>query len=448
MNRRSKRLETAFCRIFLQADWLTRGRALAYCRILAFYGWGLFLSIIVVSHWGTNFEGQPICADFVSFWAASRQVLDGHLAELYDSAKHHLVELSAFPGLSFGNFAFYYPPTFLLVCLPLALVPYRLSVALFLILTGTVFVRAMRRLLPQRWALLPILAFPGLVIGVANGQNGLLTGALFGWAMVLLAEHPFVAGLCLGGLVIKPQLLVAAPVVLLCARRWPAVAGGICSGLGLIAVSWLAFGATGWNGFLHMSHEAQGAFSHGYVQSWKMQSVFAAAHLLHAPGWLAYGAQIMAAGLALGLAGWLAARLRGCAAELGEHGAASGQVAVMIAAMPFCSPFLLDYDLACLAFPMGWLLLQAQRTGWWSGEKFVLFLAYFYLLGARLFAELTYIGPTPPVCAALLFVLARRIAPEEWLRLKTAVMSKPGLFSRRQVQVSVVPAHGRGDVQA
>ncbi|BCK75607.1 hypothetical protein AA0242T_0557 [Acetobacter aceti NRIC 0242] len=448
MDRRPKRLKAALGRALLQADWLNRGRALAYCRILGVYGWGLFLSIIVVSHWGTDFEGQPICADFVSFWAASRQVLQGHVAEVYDSAKHHLVELSAFPGLSFGNFAFYYPPTFLLVCVPLALVPYRLSVALFLILTGTLFVRALRWLLPQRWALLPILAFPGLVIGVANGQNGLLTGSLFGWAMVLLAEHPFVAGLCLGGLVIKPQLLVAAPVVLLCARRWRAVAGGICSGLGLIAASWLAFGASGWNGFLRMSHEAQGAFSHGYVQSWKMQSVFAAAHLLHAPAWLAYGAQITAAVSALSLAGWLAAHLRRRVAELGERAVASGQVAVMIAAMPFCSPFLLDYDLACLAFPMGWLLLQAQRTGWWSGEKFVLFLAYIYLLGARLFAELTHVGPTPIICAALLCVLARRIAPDKWSDLKRIILSKTTRLSRRHLETAPVATRGNGGVQA
>ncbi|MFT8896986.1 MAG: glycosyltransferase family 87 protein [Acetobacter sp.] len=448
MDRRPKRLKAALGRAFLQADWLNRGRALAYCRILGVYGWGLFLSIIVVSHWGTDFEGQPICADFVSFWAASRQVLQGHVAEVYDSAKHHLVELSAFPGLSFGNFAFYYPPTFLLVCVPLAVVPYRVSVALFLILTGTLFVRALRRLLPQRWALLPILAFPGLVIGVANGQNGLLTGSLFGWAMVLLAEHPFVAGLCLGGLVIKPQLLVAAPVVLLCAGRWRAVAGGICSGLGLIAASWLAFGAAGWNGFLRMSHEAQGAFSHGYVQSWKMQSVFAAAHLLHAPAWLAYGAQITAAVSALSLAGWLAAYLRRRVADLDERMVASGQVAVMIAAMPFCSPFLLDYDLACLAFPMGWLLLQAQRTGWWSGEKFILFLAYIYLLGARLFAELTHVGPTPIICAALLCVLARRIAPDKWSDLKQIIVSKTNRFSRRHPEAAPVATRSSGGVQA
>lgn len=448
MDRRPKRLKSALGRAFLQAEWLTPGRALAYCRILGFYGWGLFLSIIVVSHWGADFEGQPICADFVSFWAASRQVLQGHLAEVYDSAKHHLAELSAFPGLSFGNFAFYYPPTFLLLCVPLALLPYRLSVALFLILTATAFVRALRRLLPQRWALLPILAFPGLVIGVANGQNGLLTGSLFGWAMVLLAGHPFLAGLCLGGLVIKPQLLVAAPVVLLCARRWRAIAGGMCSGLGLIAASWLAFGHAGWGGFLHMSHEAQGAFSHGYVQAWKMQSVFAAAHLLHAPAWMAYGAQIMAAVAALSIAGWLAACLRRRSADLGEVTAASGQVAVIIAAMPFCSPFLLDYDLACLAFPMGWLVLQTRRTGWWSGEKFVLFLAYIYLLGARLFAELTHIGPTPLISAALLLVLARRIAPEEWLGLRRRIVSWAGRLNRSEPDVSPVSEPGRAGVQA
>ncbi|NHN89276.1 glycosyltransferase family 87 protein [Acetobacter conturbans] len=415
----AKGLKTVAGRVFLQANWLTRGRALAYCRIFGLYGWGLFLSIIVVSHGGKNFEGLPICSDFVSFWAASSQVLHGHSAEVYDAVKHHQAELAAFSDFSFGNFAFYYPPTFLLVCLPLALAPYRLSLAVFLILTAIAFVGALRRLLPQRWALMPILAFPGLVIGVANGQNGLLTGALFGWAMVLMRARPFLAGLCLGCLVIKPQLLVAAPLVLLCARRWWAIAGGLCSGSMIFAVSWVVFGSSGWNGFFHMSHEARVVFEHGYVQAWKMQSVYAAVNLLCGREWLAYAVQGMATVMALSLAGWLAARSRALPRNARSIGAP--EMAVMIAAMPFCSPFLLDYDVACLAFPLGWVLLQARDTGWWSGEKFVLFVTYAYLLGARLFGGLTHIGPTPLVATALLFVVARRIAPREWLRLRHGV---------------------------
>ncbi|MFT8717770.1 glycosyltransferase family 87 protein [Acetobacter sp.] len=409
---------------FLRANWLTRGRALAYCRIFGFYGWGILLVILVRSHGGKNFEGQPVCADFVSFWAASWQLLHGHTAEIYDGAKHHLAELALFPGLSFGNFAFYYPPTFLLFCAPLALVPYRLSVALFLIATTTFFVQAFRRLLPQNWALMPVLAFPGLVICVINGQNGLLTGGLLGWAMVLLASHPFLAGGCLGCLVIKPQLLLAAPVILLCSRRWWAIAGGMFGSGVLILASWMAFGTAGWEGFLHMSQEARGVFEHGYVQAWKLQSVFAAVTLLHGPQWLAYVVQILAMGTALSLTGWLATCLRSNGSGWDAQTRATGQMALLIAVMPFCSPFLLDYDLACLAFPMGWIVAQAVRSGWWSGEKFVLFLAYIYLLGARLFSQFTHIGLTPIVAGALLLVLARRIAPDAWTRLKAGMMRK------------------------
>lgn len=97
---------------------------------------------------------------------------------------------------------------------------------------------------------------------------------------------------------------------------------------------------------------------------------------------------------------------------------------------------------------MGWLLLQALRTGWWSGEKFVLFLAYIYLLGARLFAELTHVGPTPFICAALLCVLARRIAPDMWLHLKQIVVSKADWFSRRQPDAAPVATRDNGGVQA
>lgn len=410
--------------VFLRAPWLTRGRALAYCSIAGLYGWGLFLGMCLFSHYGKNFGGQPICADFVSFWTASLQTLQGHLPEVYDRTKHHMAELAAFKGLSFGNFAFYYPPTYLLVCLPLALLPYSLSLLTFLVVTMTAFVRAMRRLLPQDWALMPILAFPGLILGVATGQNGLLTGALFAWAAVLLSTSPFCAGACLGLLVIKPQLLGTVPVVLLCAHRWRAIAGGLCSGVLMLGLSWVAFGRVGWSGFLRMSHEARAVFEFGYVEAWKMQSVFAAVRLLHGPLWLAYGMQAAMAGVALVVSGWLVACLRRATATYDGWTIATGQISVMIAAMPFCSPFLLDYDLACFAVPMAWIAREGLRGSWWSGEKFVLFVGYAYLLSARLIAEGTLINPTPPVATALLFVLARRIAPERWRQVRRLVTTR------------------------
>jgi hypothetical protein len=83
-----------------------------------------------------------------------------------------------------------------------------------------------RRRKVHRWAILPILVFPGTLVNTGHGQNGFVTAACFGWSMVLSRRRPFLAGACLGFLVIKPHLLLAAPVVLLTARRWTVIAGG------------------------------------------------------------------------------------------------------------------------------------------------------------------------------------------------------------------------------
>ncbi|WP_242011920.1 glycosyltransferase family 87 protein [Acetobacter oeni] len=342
--------------------------------------------------------------------------------------------------MSFGNFAFFYPPTFLLTCTPLALLPYGVSASLWLGTASVAYVSALRRILPWRWALIPILAFPGFVIDFTNGQNGLLTAALLGWSMMLMRQRPFVAGLCLGCLVIKPQLLVAAPVILLCTRQWRTIAGGIVSGGGLIVASWIAFGTVAWSGFFRMGHSARVTFEMGYVSFWKMQSVFTAVRLLHGNVSLAYVLQTTTTVFVFFLVGWLSWRMNLKNGNGSFAGDCAPEIALMIAALPFCTPFLLDYDLACLAFPMAWLFIQGRSTEWLPGEKIILFLAYIYLLGARLFGMATLVCPTPFIASALLLAIARRMAPAECAHaisgFKYAIRERSIFVRKRQVSVS------------
>jgi hypothetical protein len=77
-----------------------------------------------------------------------------------------------------------------------------------------------------------------------------------------------------------------------------------------------------------------------------------------------------------------------------------------------CTPFLLDYDLVCLAIPLAWIAAQVPRTGWFGWEKIVLLAAYLLPLVARLLGWITGIGITPIVMAALLWITLRRVAAE------------------------------------
>ena len=68
---------------------------------------------------------------------------------------------------------------------------------------------------PTTWLwLLLALAFPAVLINIGHGQNGFLTAALLGGALVVLDRRPLVAGILFGLLVYKPQYGLMIPLVL------------------------------------------------------------------------------------------------------------------------------------------------------------------------------------------------------------------------------------------
>src|SRR6201996_4777986 len=115
--------------------WLTADRARSYSLILlAFYaiatiGW------IALSNGLVDRNGKPIGTDFSSFYAAGRMALEGHAAAVYDMAAHYAREQQIF-GAATPYYGWLYPPIFLLIAAPLALLPYPLAPLLW---QGTTF---------------------------------------------------------------------------------------------------------------------------------------------------------------------------------------------------------------------------------------------------------------------------------------------------------------------
>ncbi len=314
---------------------------------------------------------------------------------------HQAEQRALFPSLASQSvyFAFFYPPTFLLLLLPFALLPYLAALALWLGTGFSALFICLRRLLPQGWAILPIVAFPDVLIDAGNGQTGFLSGACFGASMVLAQRRPFLAGACLGILVFKPHLLLEAPVALLAARRWAVMAGAATSALALAGLSLLVLGPDSWRAFLHIAPLARTTleqtrlFDPGLVQS-----VFGAVRVLGGSIPLAYALQIPASLLATLLL------LRSAYRRPGAH----AEGALLIAATLLGTPYLVDYDLVCLALPIAWVMREAQRTQWIAWEKIVLLLAYTLPLFARELAVIAAVPVAPLALTALLLVVARR----------------------------------------
>lgn len=182
--------------VFLRdAAWLSADRAEAYVRVVA-----VMLAIVAVG-WvslprdGVTVADFPLGSDFVSFWAASGLALEGRPEAVYDPAAHYAVQRIAVPATDESYYVFLYPPVFLLACLPLAALPHLRSLPTRLGITGLACWRCLRALLPQRWAALPILAYPAVLMNAGHGQNGLPSTACFGAAMLALDRRPVLAAL-------------------------------------------------------------------------------------------------------------------------------------------------------------------------------------------------------------------------------------------------------------
>jgi hypothetical protein len=379
------------------APWLTPARARLWCGALAVAVLASLLVLVGTTRDGIAINDMPIGGDFLSFWAASDLALAGRPAESYDPAPHVAVHMRVFPAIE-GYFAFFYPPMFLLLCLPLSLLPYGASLAVWLATTGGAWAIAMRALLPPHWGILPVLAFPAAIINIRYGQNGFLSAALFAGGAALLDRRPVLAGVLLGGLAFKPHLAVAVPFVLAAAGRWPAFIACGATAAGFAALSWLVLGTETWVAFREGSALARRALEEGWVSPEKMISLFSGVRLMGGQVALAYTLQAALSAAVLTVAVQVARQRPGGAAE----------VALMAAAAMLATPFLLDYDLVVTAVPLAWMLVAGSRGGFLPWEKVLLLLLLVWPLVTRLAVEASGFPVAVPVSALLFALVVRR----------------------------------------
>ncbi len=389
-------------RALRQADWLSADRALAYCRLFSaavlIFGLaaqaGIFLPALADPHW------RPIASDFDPFWSGARLALQGHPVLAYDMPAIRAVEASA-AQTSGGLFYYLYPPVWMLLCLPFAALPYILALPAFLAAGYIAFVFSLRALVPRGWPLLPVIVFPAAILNATIGQNGFVTASCFAGAMLLLDRRPALAGACLGLLVFKPQLAIGIPLALLLAWRLRALAACAVMAVSLLAMSWLVLGAGAWRAFFAATPFIQSILWDPGIWP-KLVSVFTGVRLLGGSRALAGAVQAASGAAGLVALGWVAWRRPGAGAE----------VATLVAAAMLCTPYLMDYDLVCLAVPMAWLVSRGVAAGWLGYEKIMLVLCFVLPLAARNGNLAIGVSVMPVALAALLCVIVARVKQE------------------------------------
>lgn len=383
----------------VEANWLTASRANRFARIIlagvcaGVGGWLAF------SHGGLDPGGKPVGTDFVSFWTASRLALEGRPEAAWDPSTHFAQQTALFgPGIAYARFL--YPPTFLLICLPLALLPYFASLATWLSVTFYGYFRALRVYSPELPAV-AALAFPAVLINGAHGQNGFLSAALIGGALGLMNRRPALAGVLLGMMAYKPHLAAMLPIALLFSGRMTTLIAAALTALTFCGLSFLVFGEASWLGFFADLGQAQADMESNFNVNERMQSFLAAVRLLHGPLGLAYGVQAAAATCAA-IALY---RLRRKAFRRPAEAPAA------VCACLTSSPYLFDYDLTLLAIPLVWLTAEGRRTGFRPGEKSILAIGFLLPLVSRLAAIGIGLPLAPVVIGAIFALVIRRAIP-------------------------------------
>lgn len=383
--------------ILRDADWFDSARAKNYARMLAAIAGLGVLALFLVSTGGVDPRGEPLGTDFSNFWSASKLALAGHPASVYDMAAQYAVQKEAF-GPQTGFYPFFYPPIYLLICWPLAALPYVTALVIWVLTTGYLYQNVVRRIGDGAIGLVPVLAFPAVFVTVGHGQNALLTTAILGAAILDLDRKPVYAGVLLGLLAFKPHLAVLAPIALIATGRWRTLFAAAATAFVLASLSLAAFGLDSWKAFFAAAPMAKAVLDDELMGVEKLQSVFGAVRLLGGGAHLAYVFQTLAA-IAATLTLVVVVRRNRSVLVFG---------ATLATAAALTSPYFLDYDLALLAIPLAWAAAQGVRSGFLPWEKTIL-LAAFALPGvSRGIAAALHVPLGPFVIALLLWAVARR----------------------------------------
>jgi alpha-1,2-mannosyltransferase len=398
-------------RLFRSGRWLTAERARNYSLILlAFYAIAI-VGWIALSSGLTDPNGKPIGTDFSSFYAAGSLVLEGRANDVYDMAAHYARERQIF-GDATPYYGWLYPPFFLFVVAPLALLPYSLALAVWQGASFALYLAVIAAILRPirndgtiaRLWLLAAAAFPAAFVNLGHGQNGFLTAGLFGAALAMLAPRPLLSGVLFGLMAYKPQFGLLIPIALLAGGQWRTFLGAGITVIALAGAATLAFGPEVWRAFAASTETSRTLLlEQGNVGFEKLQSVFAAVRMWGGGVSLAYVAQAAASVIAL-LSVVYAWRAGGTWRACGDRNL---KAALLIITTLLASPHVLDYDLTILAPAIAFMVASCWPDDFRDDDISALAAAWFAPLFARAIAGATGV-PLGLIVVAMLYFLAMR----------------------------------------
>ncbi|HZC57626.1 MAG TPA: glycosyltransferase family 87 protein [Xanthobacteraceae bacterium] len=383
-------------------DWLMRERVRLIGIALPFASAAGFLFLVVTAHGVIDRQGRPLGTDFSNVYAAGTYVLDGDATAPFDPPQQFAREQAIF-GNATQFYGWHYPPFFLFVAAALAWMPYGIALAVWQAATLALYLIAMRdivvsspRIMGDHLWLLLALAFPAVLINIGHGQNGFLSAALAGGALVMLDRRPIAAGILFGLLVYKPQYGLLIPLVLMVSGRWKCFASAAVTVALLTLATTLAFGVDVWRAFLASTEFTRTVvLEQGNTGWYKIQSVFAWARMWGAPIPLAYALQGTAI---LGIGAALVWLWRSTAPY--RLKAPAFCLATILA-----TPYSFDYDMMVLTPAIAFIAADGFTRNFGPWEKTMLAALWLMPLVARSVAQVSLVPLGVPAMLLAIFGL-------------------------------------------
>jgi hypothetical protein len=377
------------------AAWLHRGRVIGWSGLLLAVELLAFAFLVAWQHGAFVPIDPPTTTDFVSFYAAGKLALAGGAELAYDQVMHHAAEIGVTAaGIQYQFF--FYPPVYLLLCAPLALLPYLPAYILFQAATLALWLLVAQRILAARgWAwCLPVLAYPAVFWTMGLGQNAMLTASLLGAVTLLIDTRKVTAGILLGLLCYKPHLALLAPVALAASGRWRTFFAAAATVAMMVVLSVALFGIAPWQAYIGELAGARTVYETGRISLAGYVTPFGAARLVGLPAGPAYAIQIAIAIITASCVAWIWHR----DPDPARRGAA------LAAGILLSIPLALLYDMMIPAVALLWLVRITRRDGFLPWEKLLLAICYIMPLPCRYIGEGLGI-PLAPLAPAILLGL-------------------------------------------
>lgn len=349
-----------------RAHWLNQERVNVYAWIFLVI-FTLFLGMLIHESFISSTAKDPRPdRDFITFYAAAELADAGRSVDAYDLDKMYAAEKAVWAKSE--KYAWFYPPTFHAFVKPLTLLEYKPAFAAFMLLTLALYLYAASQLARHHNILFPVLAFPAVLVNLIYGQNAFLTASLAMLALLHLSKKPWFSGFCIGLLVIKPQMAILFPLMLICGRHGKVFLSAAMTAIIMCLLSTWVVGLDTWPAFFQSLTAAKSYLESGQLRWSQMISIFSDVKQLGGSTVLAYRVHILYAAMLTTLSAyvWLSTRDLALRAS-----------ALVLATLHF-SPYMYDYELVWLAIPLILLSLRGIEQGWRRFERELLLLAWLF----------------------------------------------------------------------